>query len=101
MHDGWTSAWMDVAIHQMPKFKVSESRVLQVELPHDDVGKERKLNGNDDVKMALTFDKNKLMIPWVILFESQTRKSLNKMEITFAHNEFAILRVDYELICKY
>lgn len=101
VHRGWKTPWVDISIHQMPRFRTPDSTILHVSLPHEDEnGPEMKLNPQEDVKFSITFDKNKLIVPWTVLFDASKRRTLQKLVVTFSHDEFQILKVNYETVCK-
>lgn len=101
LHRGWKTPWLDIALNQMPKFRIPESSIVHVSLPHEEQnGPEMRLNPEEDVKFSLSFDHNKLLVPLTILYNAKTRRSLQQLVITFSHNEFDVLDVNFEPICK-
>ena len=94
---------MDIALNHMPKFKVSDTAVIQATLPHPlhEQGLVAKLNPEEDVKVSLTFAGHKLLLPWVLLYDSKHRKSLSLLTVTFYHDDFEILRLGYKTTCKH
>ena len=58
-----------------------------------------RINPNSDLKISFTFDRNKLSVPWVTVFDSKNRVTLKKMIVTFTHNEFELVRVDFKPLC--
>jgi len=92
-HDKLISSFQDISIDAMPRFRVTENKVIQVKsIP--------KLNPNQDLKFTLSFSGDKLLTPWTVLYDSVGRRTLNKLIITFEHDEFDVLRLKSELKCK-
>jgi hypothetical protein len=101
LHAGWKTPLMDLSLNQMPRFRVTDSSVLRVTLPRmSDSSPEMKLNPTEDLKVSLTFENNRLVLPWVVLFDAANKRSLRKLIITFAHDEYEVLRYRHQLICK-
>lgn len=96
LHQGWKTQVSDLALHLMPRFRVPDSVLLHVGLPHpDENGAEMKLKPDEDVKVSFAFDNNRLAIPWVTVFDSKGRRSLQKLEISFVHDDFDVEKVNY------
>jgi hypothetical protein len=86
----------------MPKFKIQDTSVIQVSLPHPVVnGPAIKINPEEDVKVTFTFSGNKVVVPWVLLYDSKHRKSLQLLTITFFHDDFEVLHISHQTTCKY
>jgi hypothetical protein len=101
LHGGRKTPLMDIGLHQMPRFRVKDSSIIRVSLPSVDANEpEMRLIPTEDLKMSLTFESNKLVLPWIVLFDSANKRSLKKLVITFAHDEYEVLRFRYELNCK-
>ena len=101
LHSGWKTSLMDISLQQMPRFRIRDSTIIRVTLPRDsDNSPEMKLNPSEDVKVSLTFDNSKLAIPWIVLFDAANRRTLRRIVVTFSHDEFEVLRLNYELQCK-
>lgn len=49
---------------------------------------------------SLTFGENKILVPWVKVYDATTSQSLRKLIVTFEHDEFDILRVVTSSICE-
>lgn len=102
LHAGWKTALFDIPLPQMPQFRVKSSSVMRVTLPREtDNSPEMKLNPSEDLKVSITFENNKLVLPWVVLYDATNRRSLRKLVITFSHDEFEILRFRHQLVCEY
>jgi len=101
-HDGLATSFHDIPIDQMPRFRSSESRIIQVKLPRtDDSGHAAKLNPENDLKFSMSFSHNKLLLPWIHLYNANEKSTLNKLSITFQHDEFDVLRLSsVEPQCK-
>lgn len=92
---------MDLSLHQMPKFQRPDSQLMQTTLPRPkDNEPEMKLNPSEDVKISFTFARNKLVVPVILLYDSKLRKSLMSLIVTFSHDDFDVLRLRYETVCK-
>ena len=92
---------MDVDLYHMPRFRKSESFVMRVNMPRpSEKEPEIKLNPEKDVKISLTFDGHKLVVPMIQLFDSIRRRSLKTLRITFYHDDFDVLRLSYNTECK-
>lgn len=48
---------------------------------------------------SLTYADSDLVIPWINAYDAQTKKCLNKLTVTFVHDEFDILTVNYATEC--
>ena len=95
------SPWMDLNLHQMPKFGWPESFIIQVNLPRPtEDAAEMRLDPTEDVKISLTFSKHKLVVPWTLLYDSKHKKSLLKLIVTFSHDDFDVISLKSESICK-
>ena len=70
--------------------------VYQVSLPRPtENDPEVHLNPDDDVKVTLTFAENKLIVPNVKVFDSNRKTSLERLIVTFYHDDFDVLRLSY------
>lgn len=47
-----------------------------------------------------TFADGKLMIPWTDLYSAKEISNMEKLIITFVHDEFDVLQVQYQPLCK-
>lgn len=93
---------MDLNLHQMPKFGWQESFIVQANLPRPkEDAAEMRLNPSEDVKISLTFSKHKLVVPWTLLYDSKHKKSLLKLIVTFAHDDFDVISLKSESVCKF
>ena len=61
-------------------------------------GPEILLNLDVDVKMSFSFGEGKLVIPRVIVYDSASKRMLERLLITFVHDEFDVLRVSSSLV---
>jgi hypothetical protein len=101
-HGGWKTPWLDFNLYQMPRFQRGDSFVLQTSLPRQsDKEPEMRLNPEEDVKVSLTFASSKLVVPNVLMFDSKKKRSLQKLLITFYHDDFDVLRLSYHPVCTY
>ena len=56
------------------------------------MGKNVKINPEEDVKISFTFAHRKFLIPWIPVYDSKKRRSLDKLIITFDHDQHDVLR---------
>jgi hypothetical protein len=85
----------------MPRFQRPDSFVIQTSLPRPKENEpEMRLNANEDVKISITFDGNRLIVPTILLYDSKRRKSLLALTVTFSHDDFDVLRLKYDTVCK-
>ncbi len=92
-HNDVLTTWLDVPIEKMPRFKLSDSQVIQVAIPTKEGENGGTLNPTDHFKISMTFANHKLLVPWVALYDAQERKSLNKLTVIFEYDEYDVLRV--------
>ena len=98
---GYSNYFHDIPIDQMPRFRICSSSIINVKLPRsEELGHNIKLDTNEDFKVSLSFSNNKVILPWLKLFDSNEKKSLQKLIITFNHDEFDVLRLTTDTICK-
>lgn len=106
LHNGYKTSWADVPILQMPRFRIPSTSILHVNIPQpkDIDGKKaahgKLVNPEEDVKVSLTFADHKLILPWTIVFDSEKRRSLQKLIITFSHDQFDVESIEYKTECK-
>jgi hypothetical protein len=99
-HGGWKTPWLDFNLYQMPRFQRGDSFVLQTSLPRQsDKEPEMRLNPEEDVKVSLAFASSKLVVPNILMFDSKKKRSLQKLLITFYHDDFDVLRLSYHPVC--
>lgn len=98
LHGGWKTALIEIPSNLMPKFRHPESINLKPTLPRpNENGPEIKFDPNENVKISLTFADNKLILPWITLYDARNGKRVEKLLILFEHDEFEILRVSHVL----
>lgn len=87
----------------MPKFRIPEKQVITVRLPRllDETQYEMALNPNENVKFSIDFADSKIVLPWTKLYNSKEKTTLNKLYVTFEHDEFEVLRLRAEPKCDY
>ena len=87
----------------MPKFRIQGKQIIQVRLPRsvDKSQHEMSLNPNENVKFSIDFADSKIVLPWTKLFNAKEKTTLTQLVITFQHDEFYVLRLNYEPKCKY
>lgn len=101
LHSDSKTEWTDIPLHLMPRFGSPDSHIFHTMLPkYSQNSTEFRINPNSDLKLAFTFLGNKLSIPWITVYSAKDRVSLKKLVITFTRDEFEVVRVDTERICK-
>ena len=96
-HNQFKTAWIDLPLPQMPRFSVPDNFIYHSIVPNSNSS---RINLNSDLKVSFSFDRNKLNIPWLTIYDSRNRLTLHKLVVTFTHDEFEIVRIDYKPICK-
>lgn len=92
----------------MPRFKQRDTAVITAPLPKPDIEdtgadsgaavKETRIDPANDVKLSLAYLNSKFGIPWIVLYDSQSKKSIEKLKVIFSHDDFNVLGVEYEII---
>lgn len=96
LHGGWQTSWIEIPIYHLPRFRTPDFFSFKPSLPrHTDNDKEMQFNPDEDVKISLTFVDSKLVIPWITVYDAKEVKHLEKLTITFEHDEFDVLRVGH------
>jgi hypothetical protein len=105
-------------LSHLPRFKETAKFVMHATIPGQDgneaefdlgkkseraadapwKGKNVKVNPNEDVKISFAFAHKKFMIPWLSVFDSKKRRSLEKLIITFDHDQHDVLEVHYQRV---
>ena len=86
----------------MPRFRIKDSTIFHCPLPRPDLdGPQMTINLEADVKMSMTFSNNKLIVPMIIVYDSNSKKSLIQIVVTFYHDDFSVERISYDTKCKY
>ena len=113
LHNKWKTPKIELPLRHLPRFKEPAEFVMHATIPGQQ-GKEAemdfnttgakaedflwkaknvKVNPEEDVKISFTFANNKLLIPWLSVFDAKKRRSLEKLEVTFEHDQYDILEV--------
>jgi hypothetical protein len=100
MHVEMKSPWMDMPLHQMPRFEVPDKHIFYAQLPKHKNATGYRVDPRHDVKVSLTFMGNRMSIPWVNVFNAKERVTLKSLVVTFTHDEFEIVRLRYDTVCK-
>ena len=118
LHNKWKTPKMEMPLRQLPRFREPAAFVMHATIPgqHGEeaemdfnttgakVGdfswkaKNVKVNPEADVKISFTFANNKLLIPWLSVFDAKKRRSLEKLEVTFEHDQYDVLEVRYNRV---
>ena len=117
-HNKWKTPKIELPLRHLPRFKEPAEFVMHATIPGQQ-GKEAemdfnttgakaedflwkaknvKVNPEEDVKISFTFANNKLLIPWLSVFDAKKRRSLEKLEVTFEHDQYDILEVRYNRV---
>eukprot|EP01041_Mallomonas_annulata_P002380 gene2380-4624_t len=94
LHGGWKTPWIEVPIFHMPRFRTPDVFRFKPTLPMPKDSEEDRFNPNENIKISFSFAENKLIVPWIIVYEAKESKSLERLIVTFDHDEFDILRVE-------
>lgn len=102
IHAGLKTQWSDLAVGKMPKYRIPEELMLEFKLPLNEKvkGSEYVVQVDKNVALSLAFDSRKLILPRIKLYDAEKRKSLRELIVTFTHDEFEIVKVQHEMICK-
>ena len=106
LHSGYKTSWSDISIQNMPRFRVPDSSIVPLQLPQPPVEDEHKklhaklVNPNEDVKFSLTFADHKLILPWTVVFDAAKRRSLQKLVVTFSHDQFDVDGLEFHTECR-
>ena len=63
-------------------------------------GPEMKLNPKEDLKVSLLFAGSRHVLPLIVLFDSKQKKSLKSLIVTYSHDDYDIINMKFETICK-
>lgn len=102
-HVNAETEWKELPLDQVPQYLNEKQVVFHATVPKYDpnITTNYRININHDLKVSFLFDHiQKLSTPWITVFDSIGRKSLKKLEITFIHDEFEIVKVLYTSTCK-
>jgi hypothetical protein len=103
-HSNAKTNWLDLPSHQMPVFARESSHIFHVNLPDkgpknaNNPHLKNRLDITKDLKVSFSFDRSKLLIPQVTVFDAQNRRSARKLIVTFTHDEFEVVRLRTETI---
>ena len=101
LHSDMKTEWIDLPVHMMPRFGITESHIYHTILPTaSENASDFRINPRNDLKVAFTILGNKLSIPWIPVYSAKDRASLKKLEIVFTRDEFEVVRVDVRKTCK-
>lgn len=75
--------------------------VFHAPIPSSQNSSSHRIDVNADFKIALAFDNHKIMVPWVVVFDSTKKRTLRKLILTFTTDDHEIISVDHELECKF
>jgi hypothetical protein len=118
LHNRWKSPKLEMPLHHLPRFREPGKFVMHAAVPGQDgneaefdlknshqaketaswMGKNVKINPEEDVKISFTFAHRKFLVPWIPVYDSKKRRSLDKLIITFDHDQHDVLEVHYERI---
>lgn len=96
------SKWNELPIVLFPRFGINEAVIVHAQVPPGAVNTtDQKINTGHDFKVTLAFDYNRHSVPWVSVFDKEQRRTLKKLIVTFIRDEFEIVKVRYNAICKF
>ena len=121
LHNKWKSPKLEMPLHHLPRFQEPSKFVMHAVIPGQDgneaeyepkkagdsiegsrsttwKGKNVKVNPDEDVKISFTFAHKKFLVPWLSVFDSKKRRSLDKLIITFDHDQHDVLEVHFEKV---
>ena len=102
LHSDTKTQWTDMPLHQMPRFASPERTIFRAQIPkYSPNATDFRINPKKDLKVAFTFQGSKFSIPWIPIFDARNRISMQKLIVTFTHDEFEIVSLKYETVCKY
>ncbi len=101
-HMNTRTSWNDIPLQIVPRFAIDEQIIYHAPIPKYNVNAtDYRISTKDDFKVTMSFAFNKFSIPWITIFDASQRRVLRRLKLTFQHNHYEILHVDYELICKF
>ena len=99
LHTEWKTPWLEVPLHQAPRFRTRDRVSFQASMPRPEENKpEMKIVLEEDVKISFTFADYKLVVPWTVIYDSKKGVALKEIHLTFYHDDFDVHRVDYDTI---
>mmetsp|Transcript_21372 Transcript_21372/g.29406 ORF Transcript_21372/g.29406 Transcript_21372/m.29406 type:complete len:221 (+) Transcript_21372:281-943(+) len=100
LHNDFKTAWLDLPLPQMPRFGLKDSVIFHSILPkfNPNSTHDNRINLKSDLKVSFNFDRSKLSIPWITVFDSKSRVTLKKLVVTFTYDEFEVIRVSYKTL---
>ncbi len=92
---------MEISPAQMPRFGESDKFIFHTPIPArgGGVGHARYVNDSSDLKIQLTFG-NSLLVPWIKVYDSKAKKSLETLVLTFSKDKYNLVRVQQETVYK-
>ena len=102
LHSDSKTDWIDMPVHMMPRFGEPDSHIFHTVIPKfSENSTDYRINPRSDLKISFTFLGNKLSIPWIAVYSAKDRISLKRLVIKFTRDEFEVVQVDVEKICKF
>lgn len=118
LHNKWKSTKLEMPLKHLPRFRQPSKFVMHAVVPGQDgntaefdlnngdhakgtagwMGKNVKINPEEDVKISFTFAHRKFLIPWISVYDSKKRRSLDRLVVTFDHDQHDVLEVHYERV---
>jgi hypothetical protein len=95
------SPWHELPITLFPRFGIDEKVIVHASIPKDSTNTtEHRINTGYDFKATLAFDYNRHSVPWITIYDKEQHRTLKKLLVTFVRDEFEIVKVHYDPICK-
>eukprot|EP01038_Epipyxis_sp_PR26KG_P014601 gene14601-19608_t len=101
LHNGLKTSWVDFPLHDMPRFGMKENVIHHTTLPQRSTNSSHeniRLDPSQDLKISLAFADNKLLTPWIKIYDANNRRSLKRLVVKFTHDEFEVVRLDLTTI---
>lgn len=118
LHNKWKTPKMELPLRHLPRFREPAAFVMHATIPGQQgdeaemdfnttgakskdfhwKAKNVKVNPEADVKISFTFANNKVLIPWLSVFDAKKRRSLERLEVTFEHDQYDVLEVRYNRV---
>lgn len=110
----WRTAWVDMPYFLAPRFGHSEEKLFYAVLLKPaannsssselvvlaDQVADFRINPEVDFRISLAFDSHRFELPWITVYNAAQRRALQRLEITFYHDGYDLIKVDYQPHCK-
>ena len=102
VHHNWKTPFIDIPLKNMPLYRQKDESMIRVELPNDSESDKplSKIDPKYNVIISMIFSGGNILLPHILLFDSKERKSLQKLIITYYHDENDVISLKHTTICK-